>query len=105
MWGRVRPDARKGAGGRAAAGRLNLNQTKAKSNLNLNLNQVQEKEEADALQQEGFSNWTKKDFSVFKSACERHGRKAYESIAQELENKDVGEVKSYSAKFWELGPR
>jgi len=39
---------------------------------------VQEKEEAEALQKEGFSNWTKKDFSVFKSACERHGRKAYE---------------------------
>ena len=55
------------------------------------------------LQKEGFSNWTKKDFSVFKSACERHGRSAFESIAQELENKDALEVKGYSAKFWELG--
>ena len=63
-----------------------------------------EKEEAERLQQEGFSNWTKKDFSVFKSACERHGRKAYDSIAQELENKDAIEVKNYAEKFWELGP-
>jgi len=38
----------------------------------------EEKEEAERLQQEGFSNWTKKDFSVFKSACERHGRHAYD---------------------------
>eukprot|EP00918_Siedleckia_nematoides_P067476 GHVU01146899.1.p1 GENE.GHVU01146899.1~~GHVU01146899.1.p1 ORF type:complete len:911 (+),score=240.26 GHVU01146899.1:124-2856(+) len=64
----------------------------------------EEKEEAERLQQEGFSNWTKKDFSVFKSACERHGRHAYDSIAQELENKDTAEVKNYAAKFWELGP-
>jgi len=64
-----------------------------------------EKEESEQLQQEGFSNWTKKDFSVFKSACERHGRGAFESIAQELENnKDAEEVRKYSAKFWELGP-
>jgi len=64
----------------------------------------EEKEEAERLQQECFSNWTKKDFSVFKSACERHGRHAYDSIAQELENKDTAEVKNYAAKFWELGP-
>ena len=65
---------------------------------------AEEKAEAEALQTEGFSNWTKKDFSVFKSACERHGRHAYDSIAQELESKDAAEVKDYSAKFWELGP-
>ena len=35
----------------------------------------EEMEEAEMLQKEGFSSWTKKDFSVFKSACERHGRK------------------------------
>ena len=64
----------------------------------------EEKEEAEVLQNEGFSNWTKKDFSVFKSACERHGRNAFDSIAQELENKDAKEVKDYSAKFWDLGP-
>ncbi len=56
------------------------------------------------LVQEGFSQWTKKDFSIFKSACERHGRQAYEAIAQELESKSVEEVKRYSDAFWKLGP-
>ncbi len=54
--------------------------------------------------QEGFSTWTKKDFSIFKSACERHGRSAYDAIAQELESKSVDEVKRYSEAFWKLGP-
>ena len=35
-----------------------------------------EKEENERLMGEGFSTWSKKDFSVFKSACERHGRGA-----------------------------
>mmetsp|Transcript_19667 Transcript_19667/g.40054 ORF Transcript_19667/g.40054 Transcript_19667/m.40054 type:complete len:1001 (-) Transcript_19667:199-3201(-) len=63
-----------------------------------------EKAECEDLLGQGFSNWSKKDFSVFKSACERHGRTAYESIAQELENKDAEDVKRYSEAFWRLGP-
>uniref|UniRef100_A0A7S0M6D0 Uncharacterized protein n=1 Tax=Cryptomonas curvata TaxID=233186 RepID=A0A7S0M6D0_9CRYP len=63
-----------------------------------------EKEENERLMTEGFSAWTKKDFSVFKSACERHGRSAYDSIAQELETKTPEEVKRYSESFWSLGP-
>jgi hypothetical protein len=53
-----------------------------------------EKEENERLMTEGFSNWTKKDFSVFKSACERHGRNAFDAIAQELETKTPEEVQS-----------
>ena len=29
---------------------------------------------------EGFQGWSKKDFLGFKSACERHGRRAYEQV-------------------------
>ncbi|KAJ1475999.1 hypothetical protein T484DRAFT_1826401, partial [Baffinella frigidus] len=63
----------------------------------------EEMDESAALLDEGFRDWSKKDFSVFKSACERHGRTAYESISQELENKDAEEVERYSAAFWKLG--
>jgi SWI/SNF-related matrix-associated actin-dependent regulator of chromatin subfamily A member 5 len=63
----------------------------------------EEEEEKEELLKEGFSAWNKKDFSIFKSACERHGRTAYDSIAQELESKTVDEVKRYSEAFWSLG--
>eukprot|EP00293_Proteomonas_sulcata_P009448 CAMPEP_0184290208 /NCGR_PEP_ID=MMETSP1049-20130417/2548_1 /TAXON_ID=77928 /ORGANISM="Proteomonas sulcata, Strain CCMP704" /LENGTH=298 /DNA_ID=CAMNT_0026597327 /DNA_START=45 /DNA_END=941 /DNA_ORIENTATION=- len=63
-----------------------------------------EKAESESLLSDGFSNWSKKDFNTFKSACERHGRTAYDSIAQELDNKDAEEVKRYSEAFWRLGP-
>uniref|UniRef100_A0A6U2D0V6 Uncharacterized protein n=2 Tax=Hemiselmis andersenii TaxID=464988 RepID=A0A6U2D0V6_HEMAN len=63
-----------------------------------------EDEEKDELLKEGFSSWTKKDFSTFKSACERHGRGAFDSIAQELESKSADDVKRYSEAFWQLGP-
>ena len=42
----------------------------------------EEKDECDMLLGEGFKEWNKKDFSVFKSACERHGRSAFEAVAQ-----------------------
>mmetsp|Transcript_59635 Transcript_59635/g.158716 ORF Transcript_59635/g.158716 Transcript_59635/m.158716 type:complete len:1056 (+) Transcript_59635:1184-4351(+) len=64
-----------------------------------------EKEEVERLMRDGFQTWSKKDFSVFKSACERHGRAAYDAIAQELENKTVDEVKKYAEAFWSLGPQ
>ena len=86
-----------------------------------------EKEESERLMNEGFSTWSKKDFSVFKSACERHGRNAFDAIAQELETKTpeevgkpdcvealvysahppivlIAQVKRYSEAFWSLGP-
>mmetsp|Transcript_9541 Transcript_9541/g.23280 ORF Transcript_9541/g.23280 Transcript_9541/m.23280 type:complete len:1000 (-) Transcript_9541:139-3138(-) len=64
----------------------------------------EEKDECDSLLGEGFKEWNKKDFSVFKSACERHGRTAFEAVAQELEGKDSEEVERYSEAFWRLGP-
>ena len=64
----------------------------------------EEKDECDMLLGEGFKEWNKKDFSVFKSACERHGRSAFEAVAQELEGKDAEEVERYSDAFWKLGP-
>ncbi|EKX31046.1 hypothetical protein GUITHDRAFT_83481 [Guillardia theta CCMP2712] len=64
----------------------------------------EEHQESEKLLTEGFMKWTKKDFQIFKSACERHGRNAFEAIAQELESKTAEEVKRYSEAFWRLGP-
>ena len=61
--------------------------------------------EADALLAEGFREWSKRDFLAFKSACERHGRGAHEAIAQEIEGKDVEDVRRYAEAFWRLGPQ
>jgi SWI/SNF-related matrix-associated actin-dependent regulator of chromatin subfamily A member 5 len=68
-----------------------------------------EVEEVEMLLLEGFANWNKRDFLTFKSACERHGRKAYQQIAQEMEDTGSGKktaemVELYSDAFWRLGP-
>jgi SWI/SNF-related matrix-associated actin-dependent regulator of chromatin subfamily A member 5 len=68
-----------------------------------------EVEEVEMLLLEGFPNWNKRDFLTFKSACERHGRKAYQQIAQEMEDTGSGKktaemVELYSDAFWRLGP-
>lgn len=44
-------------------------------------------------------DWTKKDFTTFVKACEKHGRKDYENIAKDL-TKTLDEVKEYSKVFW-----
>eukprot|EP00802_Teleaulax_amphioxeia_P001899 Tamp_01901.p1 GENE.Tamp_01901~~Tamp_01901.p1 ORF type:complete len:1009 (+),score=374.13 Tamp_01901:206-3028(+) len=68
-----------------------------------------EVEEVEELLLEGFANWNKRDFLAFKSACERHGRKAYQQISQEMEDTGSGKktaemVELYSDAFWRLGP-
>ena len=56
------------------------------------------------LMQEGFQHWSKRDFLAFKNSAERNGRKAYEDISRDLEDKTPEEVSRYSDVFWRLGP-
>lgn len=61
--------------------------------------------EREKLLNEGFSSWTKRDFTVFLRAVERHGRKNIEKIASDLaETKSSEDVLAYSKAFWEKGP-
>lgn len=60
----------------------------------------EEEEERKELYTKGFSNWGKKDFAIFISACAKYGRKDLESITTELEGKTLDEVKKYSKVFW-----
>ena len=50
---------------------------------------------------QGFSDWSKRDFSAFIKASERHGRADRASIAREMESKSPKDVEAYAAVFWE----
>jgi len=55
------------------------------------------------LRQEGFPDWSKKDFKAFCTASERHGRYDFKSVANDVRNetgKDTREVARYFAAFW-----
>merc|ERR1719515_492164 len=60
-----------------------------------------ETEEREALLEEGFSNWTKRDFNAFIRACEQSGRTDIAAIAEAIEGKTEAEVRAYSEVFWE----
>jgi len=57
--------------------------------------------EREQLLTEGFSNWAKRDFNNFVRACEKYGREAIESVAEEVEGKTLEEVQEYSDVFWD----
>lgn len=59
-----------------------------------------EEEEKKALAQEGFSNWSRRDFYHFIQANAKHGRKNLKAIAKEFEDKTEEEVYAYIDVFW-----
>jgi len=60
--------------------------------------EIAEKED---LLQQGFTNWTRRDFNQFIKANEKYGRDDSESIAKEVEGKSAEEVLEYANVFWE----
>ncbi len=56
----------------------------------------EEVEEREQLLKEGFASWTKRDFSAFTRACEKHGRTALTDIAKDVEGKTLEEVREYA---------
>mmetsp|Transcript_22804 Transcript_22804/g.58023 ORF Transcript_22804/g.58023 Transcript_22804/m.58023 type:complete len:1052 (-) Transcript_22804:484-3639(-) len=62
---------------------------------------AEEEEEKAALLQQGFTNWSRKDFNAFVRACEKYGRQHYAQIAAEIEGKTEEDVRKYSDVFWE----
>ena len=55
------------------------------------------------LLSEGFADWSRKDFKVFCTALETHGRyaitKIIDDVAQET-GKDQDDIKKYYVAFW-----
>lgn len=52
----------------------------------------EELQEREQLQEQGFSNWNRRDFTSFVRACERFGRHAVPEITKEVEGKTEEEV-------------
>ena len=52
----------------------------------------EEQKEKDDLLREGFSNWTKRDFSLFIKANEKYGREDLENISRDIDGKTPEEV-------------
>lgn len=61
----------------------------------------EETAERDTLLEQGFSEWSKKDFLHFTKACERFGRDDIGMIKNEVESKTPEEVVAYHAVFAE----
>lgn len=57
--------------------------------------------EKELLMTQGFTNWTKRDFSHFIRANEKWGRDDIENISKDVEGKTPEEVIEYSQVFWE----
>lgn len=60
----------------------------------------EEQEEKERLLEDGFSNWSKRDFGAFVRACEKYGREALPQITSEVEGKSEDEVRAYALVFW-----
>ncbi|KAG8713692.1 hypothetical protein FRC08_012938 [Ceratobasidium sp. 394] len=60
----------------------------------------EEQQEKETLQEEGFGNWTKRDFQQFVRGVERHGSSDWEGIASEIDGKTAKEVRKYAQVFW-----
>mmetsp|Transcript_40687 Transcript_40687/g.90456 ORF Transcript_40687/g.90456 Transcript_40687/m.90456 type:complete len:1088 (-) Transcript_40687:511-3774(-) len=56
--------------------------------------------EKDRLLEDGFNNWSRRDFNAFVRACEKYGRQALTQIAAEIDGKTEEEVRQYAAVFW-----
>ncbi|KAG2445911.1 hypothetical protein HXX76_000514 [Chlamydomonas incerta] len=61
----------------------------------------EELEEREKLLEEGFKEWTKRDFNAFVRACEKYGRENIPQIAAEVDGKTEDEVREYAKVFWQ----
>lgn len=53
------------------------------------------------LLEQGFSDWTKREFNNFITGCENFGRENLKQIAEEVESKSLIDVKEYAIVFWQ----
>lgn len=52
----------------------------------------EQQQEKESLLQEGFSDWSRRDFNQFVRSCAEHGREDIDSICKEVEGKEPDEV-------------
>ncbi|CAG8582768.1 21708_t:CDS:10, partial [Gigaspora rosea] len=61
----------------------------------------EEEAEKEALMEDIFEDWSKRDYNNFVNASAKYGRNALEEIASEIEGKTLAEVKAYAKVFWQ----
>ncbi|OMJ71857.1 hypothetical protein SteCoe_29829 [Stentor coeruleus] len=61
----------------------------------------EDEEKRDELLDQGFSEWSKREFNNFIKGCESFGRTNFIQIAQVIETKTIEEVEIYAKVFWE----
>lgn len=61
----------------------------------------EERQEKEALSNEGFGHWNKRDFQQFINGSGKYGRTDYEGISQEVDSKTAAEIKAYAKVFWQ----
>ena len=66
--------------------------------------ELAELEERERLEEDGFSSWTKQEYTKFLRGSEKFGRSALQQIAEEVGTKTLEEVTAYSKAFYEKGP-
>jgi SWI/SNF-related matrix-associated actin-dependent regulator of chromatin subfamily A member 5 len=58
-------------------------------------------EERDELMNEGFKDWSKREFGQFVKAAEKFGRADIDAIADDISTKTKEEVSEYAHVFWQ----
>ena len=59
----------------------------------------EKQKEKERLLSEGFSSWSRLNYTAFWKSCARYGRKAYDKIALEVGKSEV-DVRTFSHAFW-----
>jgi SWI/SNF-related matrix-associated actin-dependent regulator of chromatin subfamily A member 5 len=60
----------------------------------------EEKAQKEALIEQGFPEWNRRDFQQFINGSARWGRTNYDNIAEDVDGKTAAEVKEYAKVFW-----
>ncbi len=63
------------------------------------LTEEDEAEKAELLQQ-GYANWSRREFTQFIQVCAKYGRNSITAIASEFPEKTLDEVREYAKAFW-----
>ncbi len=59
-----------------------------------------EQDEKNELSERGFGEWNRRDFQQFINGSAKFGRHNYEGIKQEVDGKEVRDIKAYANVFW-----
>ena len=59
-----------------------------------------EKERKEAMSDQGFGDWNRRDFQQFINGSAKYGRTNYDGIAIEVDSKEPSAIKEYAKIFW-----